>query len=93
MHMWGLMNKILLSCMDATKLSVQKSFRVLSLREKLQLNMHHKMCHACRKFDSQNVFIDHALKKYYAAESSNEEKELSQPVKDTLTQAIKESSH
>ncbi|MFB6343465.1 hypothetical protein ACE1ET_17205 [Saccharicrinis sp. FJH62] len=84
------MNKIMLTCLEATKLTVQKSFRKLSFTEKLQLKMHHTVCHACRKFDSQNTFIDHAVKTYIESTEKNNDLKLSDRRKKVISDAMHE---
>ena len=91
--MWQWMNKIMLTCLEATKLTVQKSFRELSYTERLQLKMHHSICHACRKFDSQSTFIDHAVKNFYDKAQNNSELKLSGDRKKTISDAIDRKMH
>jgi heterodisulfide reductase subunit B len=87
------MNKIMLTCLQATKLTTQRSFRNLSVTEKLQLKMHHSVCHACRKFDSQNTYIDHAVKNYFHIVEKNSELRLSDERKKNISEVIDSSLH
>lgn len=63
--MWELMNKLMLSCQQATGLMAARSFRKLSFQERLQLLMHKMACHQCRKFDVQSKYIDHSMEKWF----------------------------
>lgn len=87
------MNKIMLTCLQATKLTTQRSFRNLSIMEKLQLKMHHSVCHACRKFDSQNIYIDHAVKNHFSIIENKSELKLSDERKNNISQVIDSSLH
>ena len=69
--MWKLMNAILLSCREATRIAAEKAFRKLGLREKVQLKMHKTVCHYCRKFDEQNEFIDLAVHRHIEKNQNN----------------------
>lgn len=91
--MWDWMNKILLTCMDATKITVRKSFHALSFKEKLQLRLHHMVCHACRKFDSQNEFIDHAMEQHYKVQSEDQNLKLSTERKKAIQEVIESTHH
>ncbi len=57
-----LMNKLFLSCFKATELLEKKLHFKLSISEKYQLKIHKMMCEACRRYESQSLFIDNQLK-------------------------------
>ena len=61
-RMGHLMNKLMLSCEDATSLMSIKSFRMLSMKERIKLRMHLWACIYCRRFNVQNEIIDEGIK-------------------------------
>lgn len=89
--MWGLINKIMLSCLEATKLSTQKSFRKLRRKERIKLRLHNTMCHACRKFDTQSTYIDHVIEKHFDEIRLDSSICLSDEKKKALQNAINQS--
>ena len=68
-----LMNVLFLSCLKASEL-IEKSLQFrLTLREKMQLSMHKKMCDACKLYEKQSKFLDAGIKKALdSTEPSNE---------------------
>lgn len=56
-----LMNKLMLSCEDATLLVSIKAFRKLKMMERIQLRLHLLACVYCKRFDKQNHLIDHGI--------------------------------
>lgn len=54
---------ILLSCRKATEL-IEKQFMVkLTLKERVQLNMHKSICDACTAYEKQSRFLNELMKK------------------------------
>ncbi len=53
-----MMNKIMLSCKDATHLVVKKNHETLNMWDKMKLFMHLSMCRFCSLFEKQNKIID-----------------------------------
>ena len=51
-----------LSCKEASKLISERMDRHLSLRERIGLRLHVRICDACTRFTSQLEFLRHALK-------------------------------
>lgn len=88
--MGKLMNKLMLSCEDATFLITIKPFRKLSLIERIQLRMHLLACVYCDRFDKQNTAIDHGMNELLKSGNSHS-KGLSQEKKNTIESAIKQS--
>lgn len=56
------MNIIILSCRKATFLIEKGQNNSLSLLDKLQLNMHLKICDKCSTYKKQSLFIEKSLK-------------------------------
>ena len=84
------MNKLMLSCEDATFLITIKPFRKLSLVERIQLRMHLLACIYCDRFNKQNIAIDHGMNELLKHGNSHS-KGLSQEKKDTIQDTIKQS--
>jgi len=61
-----LMQKIMLSCKQATFFSSIKSFRELKLVNKIQLKLHLMMCKNCAEFDKQSQIIDNSLHDFHS---------------------------
>ena len=57
-----MMNKMMLTCEDATYLMSIKSFRKLNLSEALKFRLHLLACIYCRRFNRQNNIIDQGIK-------------------------------
>ena len=57
-----LMNIIVLSCKKATFLIEKGNNQPLSFMDKLQLNMHLKMCGKCAEYKKQSFLIETILK-------------------------------
>lgn len=56
------MHFLFLSCLKATELIEKKLHIKLTLKEKLQLQMHKTMCSACRNYEKHSIIIDKSLK-------------------------------
>ena len=61
--MKGLMNKLAMSCKQASLLAAKQSFERLSFLEKVKLKMHTSMCDACKTFGQESQLIDEAIVK------------------------------
>lgn len=57
-----IMHFFLLSCRKATSLIEKKSVTRLSLKEKIGLSMHKKICDACRAYEKQSNTLDKLIK-------------------------------
>lgn len=53
-----IMHFLLLSCRKATALIEKKSVTTLSLKEKIGLGMHKRICDACSAYEKQSRTID-----------------------------------
>jgi hypothetical protein len=53
--------KLMITCKEATMLSVQKSEINISLLDKMRLFIHLLVCQYCRLFNKQNKIIDKLL--------------------------------
>lgn len=49
---------LMISCRDATELSIKKNLEKLSFYDKLRLWFHTSMCRFCSLFEKQNKIID-----------------------------------
>jgi hypothetical protein len=61
-----LMHWLFLSCLKATELIEKKIYFKLSLRERMQLEVHKMMCDACSNYEKDSLLIDKALQKQSA---------------------------
>lgn len=59
--MMQLMDKIMLSCKQATFFSSVKNYKKLKWMQKVQLRMHLFMCRGCKEFDRQSQIIDKSM--------------------------------
>lgn len=59
-----IMHFLFLSCLKATELFEKKLHMKISLKEKIQLNIHKSMCKACTLYDDQSIIIDNILKNH-----------------------------
>ncbi|WP_153631414.1 hypothetical protein [Prolixibacter sp. SD074] len=60
-----IMHFLFLSCLKATEL-IEKKLQVrLTMREKMQLEMHKMMCDACTMYEKQSEFIEEGIKKHF----------------------------
>ncbi len=55
---------IMLSCKKAAELIDKKSVAFLTLKEKLQLQMHNAICDGCLAYEKQSKLIDEMLVKH-----------------------------
>ena len=79
------MNKLLLSCLRATELIEKKLNFKLSVKEKLQLRMHKKMCNACSNYEKQSMFLDKGISVLQKREISIDDIEQ---LKHTITEKL-----
>ena len=59
-----IMHYLFLSCLKATELIEKKLQIRLTMREKMQLEMHKMMCDACTMYEKQSEFIEKGIKKH-----------------------------
>ncbi len=88
--MWRLMNKIMLSCEEATALISVKRHRKISIIQQIQLKMHLMVCRYCRRFDVQNNFIDQAMETWFDTEKVHPTEHISQKQKAFLHKVVDE---
>lgn len=62
------MNKLMLSCKNATELMEKKNFVGLTTVEKIQLFVHTRLCDTCTRYGIQNKFIEQALHRHSTPE-------------------------
>lgn len=53
-----------MNCQQATRLISESQERMLSLPEKVRLNIHLLMCSGCKNFSLQVPFLSQAMKAY-----------------------------
>lgn len=82
----SIMNKLVLSCEEATLYVIKKSEGKLGLIGRLQLSIHLAICKFCKAFDIQNELINHSLHHHH---NLSKEETLSVSQKDKLKQALK----
>ena len=73
-----IMKKALYSCKRATELVDCRGLEPLSLVDNLRLNIHLKMCDACRRYQKESAFLDTQLSQGFMLTRkglTNEEKE------------------
>lgn len=88
--MWQLMNKIMLSCHQATELMSVKRYRKISALKSMQLKMHLMACHYCRKFEAQNNFIDHSMDRWFDPENIHPTEHITEAQKTVLHKVVDE---
>ncbi len=54
----------MLSCREATRLMSDQQERILSTRERLELQVHVMMCKGCKNFKLQMPFLRRAMRAY-----------------------------
>lgn len=59
----GLMTFLSVSCKEATRLTELKLNRNISLKEKVTLKYHGKMCKVCQEYQRQQEWIDQVLRR------------------------------
>ena len=57
-----IMHFLFLSCLKATELIEKKLHFKLTLKEKIQLEMHKMMCDACSMYEEQSEIIEEGIK-------------------------------
>ncbi len=83
-----LMAKIMLSCVQATKLSAVKNYRKLGFVEKMQLKMHLFVCSNCKAFHKQGHQIEEAVHQFLFDEKYLSEKHLSEEKKSKIQNTV-----
>lgn len=83
-----LMNIVVLSCQKATLLIEKGNSKPLSFMDKLQLNMHLKMCSKCADYQKQSVLIENILKSNHKNFSNPSNFKLSDTSKIRIQKAI-----
>lgn len=86
--MMKLMNKMILSCKDATFYASVKKFKAMSTLRKLQLKIHLLICADCYKFNQQSELIDEGLATLYENLPNDLEETLSAHKKTELEQVV-----
>lgn len=88
-----LMDKIMLTCKQATFFSSKKNFQKLKFVHRLQLKIHFMACTSCHKFDHQSQIIDKSMVDFYQNTNLQSEECLSKEkfsrIKSVVNQHIK----
>lgn len=77
------MNKMLLSCKEATLLIEKKQVDSLTFKEKIRLYIHTRMCIVCNKYQHQSRIMEDAILKWIQ-QADKQKPTLSQKVKDNI---------
>lgn len=64
------MKIMMLSCKKATELIEKKNCVKLSMTEKIQLNLHTKMCKSCNAYKQESVFFENAFNRISSDEKA-----------------------
>ena len=88
-----LMNKIMLTCKQATFISSNRRFKHINFTDQIKHKLHLMICEACRAFDKQSRIIDQSMDDIYQNNQLLSEENLSpekkSQIKDTINQSIK----
>jgi hypothetical protein len=60
----NIMHFLFLSCLKATELIEKKLHFKLTLKEKIQLELHKMMCDACSMYEEQSEIIEEGIQKH-----------------------------
>lgn len=85
-----LMDKMFLSCKDATYYISVKKFKPMGSLRKLQLKIHLMMCKHCYQFNKQNELIDKGLINFSEQQTKIAQNELSSEKKSELKNTVQE---
>jgi len=83
-----LMDKIMLTCKQATFFISIRNFQKLKLVKRLQLQLHLMACTGCRAFNQQNRIIDKTLLEFHQNTQLQSEEELSPEKKSYLKSTV-----
>lgn len=86
--MTNLMDKLMLTCKQATFFSSIRNIRKLKLVRHIQLKLHLMACPACREFDKQSLFIDQSLLEFHKNNHLQSEENLSKEKKSQIKIAV-----
>ena len=78
----------MLSCKQASRLLSQSLDRRLSWRERSALRLHLAICDFCRRFGKQLLILRDTVRKSVAAIEQDESLQLSQQVRERITEAM-----
>ncbi|CCG53629.1 Hypothetical Protein KQS_08460 [Flavobacterium indicum GPTSA100-9 = DSM 17447] len=83
-----LMNILVNSCKRTTELIDKQSIVPLSIKEKMQLQMHKSMCKTCNAYEHQSKFIDKIITNWFNKDSSSKKVKLSNEKKVKIIEEI-----
>lgn len=86
--MKDVMNKVMLSCDDATLLLTRREFEPLGTVKSLQLWMHLFTCKLCRNFQTQTEFITDQLRIMSYIDEQNLSRHLTDEQKRRISERI-----
>ncbi len=90
MKMKKLMNRMFLSCQKACLLTEKSLARKLSLVERLQLNIHTRICKKCANYQKQGLIIEALLKTTPFKGKNLSDLKLSKKIKEQIQSKIDE---
>lgn len=83
-----LMNILVLSCQKATLLIEKSAVAPLSVVERLQMNIHVRICTKCAKYREQSLLLEKLLKQTPAKHNNVQDVQLSQKTKEQIQKQI-----
>ena len=84
-----IMNKLINSCKKTVELIDKSAVIKLSLKEKIQLQMHKSMCKTCNAYEQRSKFLDKAMGKLFNQSTPHNRAHLSDDRKSKILEAIK----
>jgi hypothetical protein len=88
MLMQKIMNLLVNSCKKTTELIDKQAITPLSIKEKMQLQMHKSMCATCNEYEHQSKFIDKIIANLFSQGNTNVKVKLPEERKTKIIEAI-----
>lgn len=89
--MQKIMNVMANSCKKTTELIDKQLFTPLSVKEKMQLQVHKSMCKTCTAYEHQSKLIDSIIGKWFTTGKSKVNVKLPEEKKAKIIEEIKNS--
>lgn len=83
-----LMKILVNSCKKTTELIDKQAIVPLSVKEKMQLQMHKSMCKTCSAYEHQSKFIDKLINNWFNKKSSGDNVKLTEERKNKIIEEI-----
>ncbi|UQD57354.1 hypothetical protein [Flavobacterium sp. K5-23] len=84
-----IMNIMVNPCKKTTELIDKQQLTSLSTKEKIQLQVHQRMCKTCTAYEHQSKLIDKAIGRWFGFDKSKSTVKLSDNVKTQIISEIK----